>query len=648
MSSILRKRCFLGLGTILLALTTLVLVTPVAARPSAGQVGGGGLGGARPAGPSGGRGGMSAGAARPAPRPTSPQVSRPAVSHPQVSRPAPSAPRPTTRPSSPSLGGLHTSSRPAPGGGATSGITRPAVQPPGNLRPATRPDLGGVTSRPGGGTVRPPLDQKPGIIIPGGGTPGGGTRPPRPGISDLNRPTTLPGIVGPSRPEGKPGPGIKPDPGGRPTTLPGVVGRPGLNPPWPEGRPPRPGIGGRPHPVPLPGVPPRPNPSWWNRPDWGWGHGWHNDWQNHWHDHWYGHHVHHHYHGWYHGCWNRALWYAPVTFGVTTWGYGSWSTWGLGVPYVNPYYVAAAAPVYDYSQPIVVNNYMVDGDVPAGAPAVAAPPADDPALALVDEAREQFAGRQYRAALATLDRAARRQRGDPVIHELRALCQFALGDYRAAAATLNALLASAPGMDWTTLSSLYADSGEYTGQLRRLEQHCKSTPDDAAAAFVLAYHYLVLGENEAAIHALQNVVKHQPQDVTARRMLDALERQGREEADADEAPAPPPAPAPRADNADAAAPSTDLVGRWRAAADGTKIELTVDEQSNFVWQANSTGQPAREIRGQLVTTSDTLVLDGGAQGTMVGEVQSQGANQFTFRLLGMPESTAGLEFQRVP
>ncbi len=46
-----------------------------------------------------------------------------------------------------------------------------------------------------------------------------------------------------------------------------------------------------------------------------------------------------------------------------------------------------------------------------------------------------------------------------MIHEVYALSLFAIGDYEAAAATLNALLASAPGMDWTSVSSLYGDIG---------------------------------------------------------------------------------------------------------------------------------------------------------------------------------------------
>ena len=86
-----------------------------------------------------------------------------------------------------------------------------------------------------------------------------------------------------------------------------------------------------------------------------------------------------------------------------------------------------------------------------------------------------------------------------MLHEFGALCLFAQGDYSRAAAVLNAVLAVAPGMDWTTMSSLYPNVDTYTQQLRKLEAFTNDKPTDAAARFVLAYHYLVVGHTDAAI-----------------------------------------------------------------------------------------------------------------------------------------------------
>jgi hypothetical protein len=722
----------------------------VMARPSAGHVGGGGIGGARPAARP--AGGMPHGGARP----SMPNMQRPSMSHPSVSRPSPqpsiprpSSPvnRPTARPDIPSLGGFPSQGRPnldRPNGGrpGASGVTRPAIQPPGGLKPATRPDNSLISGKPGAGLGRPDVENRPGII-----TPGANTRPTRPSISDLNRPTTLPGVVGkPDRPTTLPGvvgkpdrpttlPGVvgKPD---RPTTLPGVVGKPDRPTTLPGivGKPDRPttlpGVVGKPdRPTTLPGIvgkPDRPtiggqrpgdrpiigggnnivnrpggdnnivinrpggnnniinnnNNIQVNRPNWGWGNGWnngwnsnwnqgwnngwHSGWHNNWHDHWYGNHVHHHYHGWYHGCWHNAYWYAPLTYGVSAWGYRSYATWGLGVPYYNPYYVATPTPLYDYSQPIVVNNYVpvataTDAGTSGVASVAAAPSASprvepaDADLSLVDEARELFGQKRYRESLNRLDQAVKRQPGDPVAHELRALCQFALGDYRSAAATLNALLSSSPGMDWTTMSGLFEDADEYTRLLRRLESHCKSQPDDGAAAFVLAYHYLVLGETEAAIHSLKVVVKQQPRDVTAKKILEGLQAdEGEDEATPAakpmaDPPADPPAVAtkPTAEGAASAPASTDLVGNWRAQGGSAKIDLTIDGESSFVWKTAGDGTLPIEIVGQVAATTDTLVLDAGDKGTMVGKVTSAGADKFEFRMVGMPPDEPSLVFDRV-
>ena len=97
-----------------------------------------------------------------------------------------------------------------------------------------------------------------------------------------------------------------------------------------------------------------------------------------------------------------------------------------------------------------------------------------------------------------------------------------MGAYKSAAAGLNSLLATAPGMDWTTMAGLYGNVDDYTQQLRKLEQHCRANVKDASAYFVLAYQYLVTGHQEAAVDALKIVVREQPKDATAKRMLDSL------------------------------------------------------------------------------------------------------------------------------
>jgi len=561
------------------------------------------------------------------------------------------ASRPGTLPGSsnrPSLGNVASDVGRPSLGDISSGLTRPG---PGSTRPSIgRPDLG----RPDLG--RPDIG-KPGIGRPDIGRPDIG-RPgvggvDRPGLGKPDRPVVLPGdrpVIG----GGRPGGGDRPIIGG---------GRPGFGND-------RPVIGGGNN-IGSGNV-----GNWigndfnfnfnvnnFNRPGWGVGGG---GWQQHWGNHWYNRHVHHRHHGWYHGCWSGHWgnrWYVPVAVGATYWGFSALtSSWGYGYydSYVNPYYtttVVATVPVYDYSRPIVINNYISASDQDDAGDAATPPEAaesenEQAGYRLLDQGRDAFQRGNYKTALNLTEQAVRKVSDDPVIHEFGALCLFALGEYQQSAVVLNALLAVAPGMDWTTMISLYSNSDAYTEQLRALEAHIKKNPQDVAANFVLAYHYLVCGHADSAKNALQRVVEAQPNDQVARAMYDALT--GDEEASAAEAEPPAatvvakPAVEPEpAVEADAAEPTTDLVGQWRAERDGNTFEFTIDEAGEFTWKSIPKGQEPTAISGQYVVTGNALVMDGGDQGTLAGRVTSGGPDRFQFVLIGSPPSDSGLTFQRV-
>ena len=236
--------------------------------------------------------------------------------------------------------------------------------------------------------------------------------------------------------------------------------------------------------------------------------------------------------------------------------------------------------------------------------------------------------------MSKFDAALKKLPGDPVVHEVRALTLFALGDYNSAAAALNSFLSSAPGMDWTTMSGLYGNADDYTAQYRLLEQYCRENPNDPAAHFVLAYHDLVIGSKDAAVAALKVVVANQPKDATAKRMLDAL--------------APPVQPAPPvAATTTGAEPQTDLVGSWRAKAGDATIDLAITDDSQFTWKAVQPGKPAIQLKGQLTASGNALALQTTDQGSMAGSVKSLGPDQWQFALDGAPPSDPGLKFARV-
>lgn len=528
------------------------------------------------------------------------------------------------------------------------GINKPSFPTAGN-RPSTLPAVPPNLNRPGVGD--------------------------RPSLGNVNRPTTLPGLV--DRPGiGGNRPGIG---GERPVTLPGNINRPviGGNRPGGNNNFPnvgnnnnvinRPSIGGN-----RPGIgndinignnvnignsignnignnagnrfPNRPN--WdvdpgFSRPGWGLNGG------NNWNDNWHNNCINNH-HNWYNGCWQGnwgSNWYAPVVWGGIGWGLGSITNgWGYNASYYNPYYaepmIAQSMP-YDYSQPVVVNNYVSSSTDVAGGETQDAPatPQQQQALSSFDAGLAKFKAAQYIPALSDFNASLKELRGDAVVHEVRSLALFANGDYKAAAAGLNSLLSSAPGMDWTTMSGLYGNPDDYTTQLRKLEQFCKSNPIDASANFVLAYHYLVTGSKDAAINALRVVVKNQPKDITAKRMLDAM-------APPDEPVVASPTNAPAA-LAGTDALQTDLVGTWMAQSRDTKIELSITEDSKFTWKAGSKDQAPVVLTGQLVANSDGISLETKEQGAIGGTVESKGPDNWRFAMSGAPAADPGLNFARV-
>ncbi|HBJ37337.1 MAG TPA: hypothetical protein DDZ51_21810, partial [Planctomycetaceae bacterium] len=397
--------------------------------------------------------------------------------------------------------------------------------------------------------------------------------------------------------------------------------------------------------------------NWFGNSNWGWGNqsGWNQGWG--WNSGW-------NQPSWYNGHWNAhwgTSWYRPAPNYYVGWGLGTWATY---TTFVNPYYVPTTTTVYNYAQPIVVDSVARSAPLQSAERVGDEPDADTVALELFNEGVAAFYDGNFVVALNKFDTAMHRLSGDPVLHEMRALTYFALGKYQESAAVLNALLAASPGMDWTTLSGLYGDIELYTQQLRKLETHIEANPKDAAALFVLSYHYLVTGHVEDAVDLLADVVQLQPSDTTATQMLRALTAAD----DRPQTPASgeaPPAKAvdvsrvansKKADDSDQSAdddqPKTDLVGKWIATPTGVTITLEVTEASTFTWRAEPKpvdDKPAAEpmeLSGDVLAGGETLILNTESQGAMTGQVESGGADQFRFIVPGGPPDDPGLTFNR--
>ncbi len=596
--------------------------------------------------------------------------------------------------------GLGGQTRPAvQPGGQRPGLDRPGGQRPGLDRPggqrpgegiASRPNLPDFSQRP---TARPGV--RPGQVGPGSiaGNPGGLTRPgadgggiqrptTRPGQDGggIQRPTTRPGQDGggvqrpfPNRPDDRPG--FRPDdrPGVRPDT------RPGFRPDDPGFRPGNDfdftqnnisiinynhwernhnNVINRSPTIINNGY--RPGAAWGGygygyQGDWGYGGGW--GYGDHFHDDsWcYGagwRPAYSGYHGgWHHGyCGNDYFGGYDDDYGGFAAGLaaGSLTGWALGSrpydwgysDYSNPYYTPSVqqvvvqqptAPIYDYAQPI-------NTEVPPPAAEVA-----QPAVSTFDQARMSFQVGDYQQALSLTDQALAKMPNDAVMHEFRALVLFALQRYDEAAAVLYSVLSVGPGWDWTTMAGLYANTDTYTQQLRALENYRSQHPDDAAPAFLLAYHYATAGHKEEAADQYEAVVKLQPGDTLSAGLLSLLRPQPAR-------PATPPQPGvPPTPGAQAAEPTIDparLSGNWKASpAPNTTISLALQPDGKFTWDVAQGGQSHR-IEGTYTMQGDQLALAQAEGGAMVGTVALQGEQGFNFRALGGPASDKGLAFTR--
>jgi tetratricopeptide (TPR) repeat protein len=352
---------------------------------------------------------------------------------------------------------------------------------------------------------------------------------------------------------------------------------------------------------------------------------------------------------WHHGCWNgnagdwwHHMWddhTALMAFGTTMWGinrlaYG-FGYWGYSNPYYTESYPVDGGAVIDYSQPIAVES------APAATttvqPADAAAP--QPGMTDFDAARQAFYEGNYSGALASTNKALAAMPNDPIIHEFRALTLFAQGKYKEAAAGLYSVLSVGPGWDWTTLSSLYPNVDVYTKQLRALEKTVKQNPQAADARFVLAYHYLTCGSNDAAASQLKKLYERTPQDMLVKQLL--LMTGGPEAIGA---------ATPVSELEKPAAPAvaaSELAGNWSATGqNNAKFGLGLTDDGNFNWTFTQSGK-SQTVKGVYALDGNVLAMEPETGGVMLAEVTRPASGSFSFQLLGAPPGDPGLKFAKV-
>lgn len=329
-----------------------------------------------------------------------------------------------------------------------------------------------------------------------------------------------------------------------------------------------------------------------------------------------------------------------TAFGVTSWAVNRVG-WAFGYnDYYNPYmsgaYVDNSTVVYDYSQPIVMTP---DETTLATDPASTEPPpgVSDAGLSNFDQARVDFFEGNYPDALQSTDAALKEIPNDTVIHEFRALVTFAQGNYNDSAATLYAVLSVGPGWDWTTLSGLYPSVDVYTEQLRALEDYCKKDSSDMAARFVLAYHYVTAGHNDAAKQQLELLVATNPKDSVSIDMLLRIDP----EAKIPDLPTEVEPPKPTESVA-----KEQFQGDWKATRGNSKFEMNLAENGEFSWKFAAGSDKPQEVRGVWsVDEEGVLAMEMSDSGVMLAQTIVKG-NELDFYMLGDTEGSDPLEFKK--
>ncbi len=207
-------------------------------------------------------------------------------------------------------------------------------------------------------------------------------------------------------------------------------------------------------------------------------------------------------------------------------GYGGWGGYGLGYGY--PYYDNYAT--YGYSYPTTTYLYADATDVVAQAPLDQ--PATDAVVAtgeFVGLGEEAFRAGQYQEALRHWQHAMVDDPNNGAVVLLMGQAMFALGQYEAAANTVQMAMQILPEAEWGNVvknyTQLYGNIEDYTNQVRAAEKARDSQPDDGAIRFLLGYHFGYLNYPKQAVRELDKALDVEPRDVGSQKLRDLFAKQ---------------------------------------------------------------------------------------------------------------------------
>ena len=212
-------------------------------------------------------------------------------------------------------------------------------------------------------------------------------------------------------------------------------------------------------------------------------------------------------------------------------GYGGWGGYGYGsygYPVTGTYlYANAAVPTVTVQSPAVQ------------APAAQAPAANQAPALPADQAEradryvaageQSFRAGKYEDALRDWQHAMVDDPNNGGVVLLMSQALFAVGQWDAAANTLQGAMQMLPESEWGTVlknyKELYPDVAVYTKQIRTAEEARDAAPDDPALRFLLGYHFGYLNYPKHAVQELDKALDIEPRDAGSEKLRSIFAQQ---------------------------------------------------------------------------------------------------------------------------
>lgn len=232
-----------------------------------------------------------------------------------------------------------------------------------------------------------------------------------------------------------------------------------------------------------------------------------------------------------HGFWPYAGWGLGLGWGRPWYGWG----WGWGYPWYGRGWGGGYWPGYasSYGYPYYSNDLYADYGSSVTPYTAAYAPEDTTATPDMNAANPEsseyfgqavdaFQSGDYKDALRFAGHAAVDNPQDPSTHVLLSLGLFASGDYRGAAMEAHGLAALGKIPDWNMLYGYYGRLPPYETQLRALEKFVSQNPSAPEGRFLLGFHYLMEGHQNAAKGEFLAGLKLAPEDPVAAQLLTSV------------------------------------------------------------------------------------------------------------------------------